>query len=150
MEQTPNRDSRVTLDHERDPLGVRRAILDWKLTDLDKRTMLKFHETIGIEAGRADIGRIKLMDWLQDENDRGWPDILGGGWHNIGTTRMADDPAKGVVNKNCRVHGISNLFMAGSSCFSTSGSANPTLSIVALTLRLSDHIRSLNLPMIWQ
>jgi choline dehydrogenase-like flavoprotein len=144
MEQTPNPDSRVTLDGERDALGMRRAVLNWKLTGLDKISMRKFHEKIGQEAGRSGIGRIKLMDWLQVENENEWPEILGGGWHHIGTTRMADNPAKGVVDKNCKVHGINNLFMAGSSCFSTSGSANPTLNIVALTLRLFDHIKSLD------
>jgi choline dehydrogenase-like flavoprotein len=145
MEQAPNPDSRIMLDHDRDALGVRRAMLDWRLSALDKRSIRKFHETIGLEAGRAQIGRIKLMDWLQAEREDEWPDILGGGWHHIGTTRMSDDPSKGVVDKNCKVHGIDNLFMAGSSCFATSGSANPTLSIVALTLRLSDHIRSLDI-----
>jgi choline dehydrogenase-like flavoprotein len=147
MEQSPNPDSRITLDHghESDALGMPRVILDWKLTPLDKRSIRKFHETIGQEVGRAGIGRIKLMDWLQVENENEWPEILGGGWHHIGTTRMADDPANGVVDRNCKVHGIDNLFMAGSSCFSTSGSANPTLSIIALTLRLSDHLKSLDL-----
>jgi choline dehydrogenase-like flavoprotein len=144
MEQAPNPDSRITLDHERDALGVQRVVLDWKLTALDKRSMRKFHETIGLEAGRADVGRMKLIDWLQSENDWEWPANLGGGWHHIGTTRMADDPAKGVVDKDCKVHGINNLFMAGSSCFATCGSANPTLTIIALTLRLSDHIMSLD------
>lgn len=144
MEQTPNRDSRILLDDERDALGVRRAILDWRLSTLDKQSIRKFHEAIGMEAGRAGIGRVRLMDWLQEKNDHEWPEVLGGGWHHIGTTRMADNAAKGVVDRNCKVHGLSNLFMAGSSCFPTSGSANPTLSIVALTLRLCDHIKSMD------
>lgn len=145
MEQTPNPDSRIMLDQDRDALGVPRAILDWRLSALDKRSIRKFHETLGLEAGRAQIGRIKLMQWLENENEDEWPDILGGGWHHIGTTRMSDHASKGVVDKNCKVHGINNLFMAGSSCFATSGSANPTLSIVALTLRLADHIKSLDI-----
>jgi len=143
MEQSPNPDSRVTLDRERDALGMRRATLNWKLTDLEKRSFRKFHEVIGLEAGRSELGRLKLMDWLQDENNKEWPETLGGGWHHIGTTRMADTPAKGVVDKHCRVHGMNNLFMAGSSCFATSGSANPTLSIIAFTLRLADHLKLL-------
>ena len=142
MEQSPNPDSRVTSDHERDALGLRRATLNWKLTDLEKRSFRKLHEVIGREAGRSELGRVKLMEWLRDENNHAWPEILGAGWHHIGTTRMADSPSDGVVDKHCRVHGIHNLFMAGSSCFVTSGSANPTLSIIALTLRLYDHLRS--------
>jgi len=60
--------------------------------------------------------------------------------HHIGTTRMHPDPKQGVVDQNCRVHGISNLHVAGSSVFPTSGHANPTLTIVALALRLADHL----------
>jgi choline dehydrogenase-like flavoprotein len=59
----------------------------------------------------------------------------------MGTTRMHDDPKQGVVDRNCRVHGIDNLFVAGSSVFPTGGAANPTLTLLALTLRLADHLR---------
>jgi choline dehydrogenase-like flavoprotein len=82
------------------------------------------------------------MDWLQDENNSEWPATLGGGWHHMGTTRMADNPKEGVVDANCKVFGIQNLYMAGSSCFPTSGAANPTLTLLALTFRLSEHLKS--------
>jgi choline dehydrogenase-like flavoprotein len=62
-------------------------------------------------------------------------------WHHMGTTRMADDPRRGVVDVACRVHGIRNLYVAGSSVFPTSGFASPTLTIVALALRLADHLK---------
>jgi choline dehydrogenase-like flavoprotein len=62
-------------------------------------------------------------------------------WHHMGTTRMADDPAAGVVDADCRVHGVSNLFVAGSSVFTTGGIGAPTLTIVALALRLANHLR---------
>jgi choline dehydrogenase-like flavoprotein len=62
-------------------------------------------------------------------------------WHHMGTTRMADDPTAGVIDRNCQVHGVSNLFVASSSAFPTGGTASPTLTIVALALRLADHIR---------
>jgi choline dehydrogenase-like flavoprotein len=83
------------------------------------------------------------MDYLEDPDDASWPDFAGGGWHHIGTTRMSDDPRSGVVDANCKVHGLSNLYVAGSSCFVTCGSANPTLTVVALSLRLSDHLKKL-------
>ncbi|MGB5361361.1 MAG: GMC family oxidoreductase, partial [Eudoraea sp.] len=67
---------------------------------------------------------------------------LGGGWHHMGTTRMSADHNKGVVDANCKVHGISNLFIAGSGCFSTAGAPNPTLTLVALSLRLSDYLKT--------
>ena len=72
--------------------------------------------------------------------------MLGAGrfgcfWHHMGTTRMSDDPGRGVVDADCLVHGVSNLYVAGSSVFPTGGTAAPTLTIVALALRLADHVR---------
>ena len=91
--------------------------------------------------GIAGIGRIKLMDFLHDGNENSWPEGVNGGWHHMGTTRMSEDPRKGVVNSDCQVHGITNLHVAGSACYVTAGAPNPTLTLVALSLRLSDHIR---------
>jgi choline dehydrogenase-like flavoprotein len=144
MEQSPNPASRIMLDTEQDALGVPRAILDWQLTPLEKKSIRKFYEVLGIQLGRAMAGRIHMLEWLHDERDSGWPSSLSGGWHHMGTTRMHDDPRQGVVDRNCQVHGIGNLFVAGSSCFTTGGSANPTLTLVALTLRLSDFLKSLS------
>jgi len=73
--------------------------------------------------------------------DTGWPASMTGGMHHAGTTRMHDDPREGVVNADCRVHDIANLYVAGSSVFPTMGAANPTLTIVALALRLADHLK---------
>lgn len=141
MEQSPNPSSRITLDTEKDGLGMARANLNWQLTPLEKRSIRKLFELIGQQAGRAGMGRVKVMDWLQDETDNSWPSFLGGGWHHMGTTRMHDDPKNGVVDANCKVHSINNLYIAGSSCFPTSGTANPTLTLIALSLRLSDHLK---------
>ena len=143
IEQAPNPASRVTLDTEKDGLGVARASLHWELTDFEKRSIRKIYELLGQEVGRTGAGRIKLMKFLEDTNDHSWPDFTGGGWHHMGTTRMSEDPKYGVVDANCKVHGISNLFIAGSSCFTTAGAPNPTLTLVALTLRLSDHVKEL-------
>lgn len=142
MEQSPNPSSRVYLSSEKDEFGMNRITLDWKLTMLEKRSIRKLYELLGQEIGRTGLGRVKLLDWLQDEKDTSWPSILGGGWHHMGTTRMHDDPTKGVVDANCKLHGIHNLYVAGSSCFTTSGVASPTLNLVALTLRLSDHLKN--------
>jgi choline dehydrogenase-like flavoprotein len=70
-----------------------------------------------------------------------WPSDVGFVFHHIGTTRMSDHPMQGVVDRNCRVHGIHNLFIAGSSVFPTAGSGPPTLLIVALAIRLADHLK---------
>ncbi len=143
IEQAPNPSSRVTLDSERDGLGVPRASLHWVLTPLEKRSIRKIYELLGQEVGRSGAGRVKLMDYLVDPHDFSWPTFTGGGWHHMGTTRMSNDPRQGVVDADCKVHGISNLFIAGASCFTTAGAPNPTLTLVALTLRLSDHIKEL-------
>lgn len=147
-EQAPNPDSRITLSREQDRLGVNRAQLDWRLTSLDKRTILRMQQAIGMELGRADLGRLKIE--LSEDNS--WPVPLSeggpfaGGWHQMGTTRMHIDPKRGVVDQNCRVHGISNLYIAGSSVFPTGGFANPTLTLLALTIRLADHLNAKHFP----
>jgi choline dehydrogenase-like flavoprotein len=141
IEQAPNPNSRVTLDTDIDKLGMPRAMLHWELSPLEKRSIRKIYELVGRQLGIAAKGRVKLMDYLQDEHDNSWPEFTGGGWHHMGTTRMSEDAKRGVVNANCKVHGIDNLYMAGSSCYVTAGAPNPTLTLVALTLRLSDHLK---------
>ncbi len=142
IEQAPNPDSRVTLGGEKDALGMPRVNLHWQLTELDKRSIRTIYNIIGQQMGLAGLGRIRLKEFLQDENDNiTWPEGTNGGWHHMGTTRMSDDPRNGVVDANCKVHGIQNLYVAGAGCFSTSGAPNPTLTLVALSLRLSDHLK---------
>jgi choline dehydrogenase-like flavoprotein len=141
QEQAPNPDSRVTLSAEKDALGMPRATLDWRMTELDKRSIRTFYQLLGRELGRSGTGRVQIREWLLDD-DRTWPSSISGGWHHMGTTRMHTDPRQGVVDANCRVHGLGNLYVAGSSVYPTAGAANPTLTLVALSLRLSDHLKT--------
>ncbi|MGN6637396.1 MAG: GMC oxidoreductase [Mucilaginibacter sp.] len=141
IEQAPNPNSRISLDTDTDALGMRRAMLHWELTPFEKRSIRTIYEIIGQQLGLAEKGRVRLMEYLRDENDTTWPEFTGGGWHHMGTTRMNEDPKQGVVDADCKVHGIANLYIAGSSCYATAGSPNPTLTLVALTLRLSDHLK---------
>ena len=138
MEQAPNPESRVVLGHDRDSLGCPRVILRWQLSAIDKHTAHRAHEILGEELRRAGIGR--LQSSLGREDDP-WPSGLRGARHHMGTTRMHSDPRRGVVNPDGRVHGIANLYVAGSSVFPTSGAANPTLTILALSLRLAEHVK---------
>jgi choline dehydrogenase-like flavoprotein len=88
--------------------------------------------------GRAGFGRLQIT---LDEQVETWP--LDSGGHHMGTTRMHPEPTSGVVDAQCRVHHLSNLFISGSSVFPTTGHANPTLTIVALAIRLADHLKRL-------
>ena len=147
-EQAPNPDSRVVLSTDRDALGVPKACLDWQLCDLDKRSVRVMMEAFDSELRRLDIGHVELPDWLRDEG-RPWQIdslISGhpiGGYHHIGTTRMASEASEGVVDSNGKVFGLANLHVAGSSVFPTSGWANPTLTLLALSLRLGERLAEL-------
>jgi choline dehydrogenase-like flavoprotein len=137
-EQAPNPSSRVTLCDNHDALGQPRVRLDWRLSAQDMRSMIRAQEIIDAELRRAGLGRLQIE--LQDETP---PPHLKGGWHHMGTTRMHMDPKQGVVDQHCRIHGLSNVFIAGPSVFPTGGYANPALTAVALTVRLADHIKQL-------
>ncbi|MCG6941929.1 MAG: GMC family oxidoreductase [Thiohalocapsa sp.] len=136
-EPVPNPDSRVMLAADADALGLRRTLLDWRLTEQDRRSLVANIDVLGAELAAAGVGRMRPLL----PHDGLWEAIVRGGSHHMGTTRMHDDPKRGVVDRNCRVHGIDNLYVAGSSVFPTAGSANPTLNIVALALRLVDHLK---------
>lgn len=141
LEQAPDPESRVSLAPERDALGLRRVQANWRLGDVERRTAARFTSYVAAEFARLGIGRCRLEPWLRDEHIP-VTDALAETSHYIGTTRMADDPREGVTDRNCAVHGMQNLYVAGSSVFPTAGQANPTLTIVALALRLADHLKT--------
>ena len=140
VEATPDPDSRVTLADDVDRLGSRRARVTWKLGTTQRRSSARMHELLRNALARANVGEVSLFP---ESHDTGWPASLSHGGHHSGTTRMHRSPAEGVVDENCRVHEVGNLFIAGSSVFPTIGYANPTLTIVALALRLADHVKKL-------
>ena len=136
-EQQPNRDSRISLGSKRDRLGTREVVVDWRVSPEDRSKAVTTLRLFGTEIGHAGFGRFRAA-WIDPD---AWPADLYGNDHHMGTTRMHNDPSLGVVDKNCRVHSIANLYVAGSSVFPTGGASNPTLTIVALALRLADHIK---------
>lgn len=140
-EQAPNPDSRVVLDTERDALGMRRAALDWRLTELDRRTLIEHAKVVGAEIARVGVGLFRVEEWLE-QGPGTWSDALAGHYHHMGTTRMAVDERKGVVDTDCKVHNVNNLYVAGSSVFPTGGYINPTLTLLALSLRLSERLKA--------
>lgn len=137
VEPTPDPESRVSLTGERDALGMRRIDLHWKPGDLALQSFNRGLELLAQEVGRVGLGRLQTR---QDAH-ADWPDGFGPSGHHIGTTRMHSSPKMGVVGPDSRVHDIDNLYVAGSSVFPTSGCNNPTLTVVALALRLADHLK---------
>jgi choline dehydrogenase-like flavoprotein len=137
-EQMPNPDSRIGLGKDLDVFGLRKVVVDWRLTAEDQRGMATGRRLLGKELDRGGFGRLEST---VPEDDSEWPSDMRGDQHHIGTTRMHRDPNMGVVDENCRVHGVTNLYVAGCSVFPTGGTFNPTLTIVALALRLADHIK---------
>jgi choline dehydrogenase-like flavoprotein len=140
LEQEPDPDSRITLSPERDRLGMQRAKIDWRIGALEKKTARVIANALVHEFRNLGFGRIEMADWLTNDAPA-TPEDLRGNYHFIGATRMSGTPQDGVVNADCRVHGVENLYVAGTSVFPTGGHANPTLTIVALAIRLADHLR---------
>jgi choline dehydrogenase-like flavoprotein len=137
VEHTPNRDSRITLSREhRDELGLPRVHVEMRYGEPEFDSIAAAIGCLATELGRLGIGRVRwdgkreqLVQYM-DSPSR----------HHMGATRMASSPRQGVVDAQCRVHGVGNLYIAGSSVFPTSGIANPTLTLLALALRLGDHL----------
>lgn len=141
-EAAPNPDSRITLSEEKDAFGLRRVALDWRLSEQDVLTMRTAVVAFGAHMAEQNIGRLQMAPWLEADAPKfpGIADDEVGGKHHMGTTRMAATPEHGVVDSNCRVHEVSNLYIGGSSVFASTGHCNPTYTIVQLALRLGDHL----------
>ena len=139
VEQAPNPDSRIRLAKECDRFGMPRAVVDWRLTGQEYATIERFTALLAPQWQRAGLGELRLG---------GPPDFgLASGlsaardiFHHMGTTRMSEHPSQGVVRTDLRCHDVDNLYIAGSSVFPTGGIANPTFTILALALRLGDHL----------
>jgi choline dehydrogenase-like flavoprotein len=138
VQQTPNLDSRVTLSTKKDPLGRPHPQLDWKLSQLDQEGVTKAQHLIAQEVGRSGFGRMRIE--MREGGDDFLTHCLNAS-HHMGTTRMDDNPTRGVTDGNAKVHYIRNLYVAGSSLFPTCGWPNPTLTIVATSIRLADHLK---------
>jgi choline dehydrogenase-like flavoprotein len=132
-------ENRICLGDERDRLGRREARVEWQLSDNDIHKMRRTIELFDKALRRSGIAHVEPA--FPDEIDA-WRSAAEAGRHHIGATRMHADPRHGVVDQHCQVYGTENLHIAGSSVFTTPGYANPTLTIVALALRLADRIKA--------
>jgi choline dehydrogenase-like flavoprotein len=136
-EQAANPASRVTLGRDRDRFGVPRPVLDWQVSGEDVRSIRRSEDLLDGELRAAGLASIERK--LGEEDP---PVVFEGLHHHMGTTRMDVDPKRGVVDGDGRVHGIRNLYVAGTSVFPTGGYINPTFTVVALAIRLADHVKS--------
>lgn len=137
QEQAPNAECRIVLSAERDRTGLRKVELRFRRSPVDLESLRTSVSLLARELGRHDLGRLQTV-FSGDALPRLEPDD-----HHLGATRMQNDPKQGVVDADGRVHGFDNLFVASGSVFPSGGFANPTLTIIALALRLADHIKGL-------
>ncbi|HWE53392.1 MAG TPA: GMC family oxidoreductase [Bryobacteraceae bacterium] len=141
LEQVPDRQSRVTLSEDReDALGMPLSKIDWKISDLERRTAKRMTQLVSDQFRRLGLPTPRTTPWLEDYN--AWRFNCVEKAHPTGTTRISESPNDGVVDRNCQVHGIDGLFVSGSSVFPTSGASNPTLMIVATALRLANFLKT--------
>ncbi|WMS42263.1 GMC family oxidoreductase [Acuticoccus sp. MNP-M23] len=139
IEQAPNPDSRITLSDQRDSLGEPRARIDWRLTALEQKTFRVFAETVQGELARTGLAEATVPSWLLGDD---WRENVTDFYHQMGTARMGTDPATSVVDDTQKAQDIDNLYVAGSAVFPTGSASNPTLTLLALTLRLADHLKA--------
>jgi choline dehydrogenase-like flavoprotein len=137
LEQAPNADSRVIVSDRKDALGSQIADLDWRINEHDVRSFQLGQDKMVNELSALDLGRVQIETITSDiVKSR-----VAGHYHQIGTTRMSTEPGDGVVNSDCRVHGIGNLYIGGSSVFPTAGYSGPTMMIIGFAHRIADHIQ---------
>jgi choline dehydrogenase-like flavoprotein len=140
VEQAPNRDSRILLSDTVDTFGQPRVRMDWRLGNLEHHTFAAITDRVGSEFARLGLGTLQAHTWTRDATSD-WTTHVEDAYHHIGATRMSSEPSSGVVTPELRVHSTANLYVCSSSVFPTSGYANPTLTIVALALRLADFLK---------
>lgn len=144
-EHMPNPNSRIFLDENNvDALGIPRAIVHIEFNEIDKKTIKAAHNIFMDRYVKANAGDYSFSESGLDEFINQKINSFNSSAHHLGTTRMSDDPLNGVVDRNCLVHGMTNLYVAGSSVFPTGGHVNPTLTIVALAIRLAEHLNLVN------
>jgi choline dehydrogenase-like flavoprotein len=137
MEMEPDPENRVTLANEVDAYGRPLPRVRHRCTEVDRRSLVALHRVLERELPAAGLGRFEtglttdLEPWPIDEDAS----------HHIGTTRLGTDPATSVVDTDLRLFEVENVYLAGSSVFPTSGCANPTFTLVALSIRLAEHLR---------
>ena len=145
IEQVPSAESFISLSSERDKYGMAKAKINWCIPAATIHTLKEFCLLLEAAFQRMQLGKIQWESWLSQSNEIIKMNLIDA-FHHMGTTRMSQSETTGVVDENCRMHGVGNLYIAGSSVFPTSGHSNPTLTLMALAIRLSQHIKTQTQP----
>ncbi|MFN9245395.1 MAG: GMC oxidoreductase [Cyanobacteriota bacterium] len=140
-ESEPLRDSRILLSDQTDAYGAARPVVQWLLGDQTLAALRAYFQAVKVSLEGAGIARVHLSPYLSD-GPLNWKDKAYSLYHHMGATRMAASPREGVVDGNCRVHGVDNLYVAGTSVLPTGSASNPTFTSLALTFRLAQHLAS--------
>jgi choline dehydrogenase-like flavoprotein len=136
MEQASNPDNRIRLSTQRDALGLPKTIVDWRIGDAEYRTAHRFAQIVKEELAHAGFAPLQWMPGLLEGSKPAMIDT----YHPMGGLRMGTDPAASVVDADLKVHGLANLHVASCAVFPSGGSSNPTFTLMALTMRLADHL----------
>lgn len=139
-EQVPSPESRIQLAGESDSFGLPRARIDLRFVEQDVQSVIDSHELLDKALRANGIGRLEYLYDAAKLRDKVWAQAADG-FHQVGTTRMGDDPEQSVVDADLKAHGLENLFVASSSVFPTSGQANSTMLAVAFGIRLVHHLQ---------
>jgi choline dehydrogenase-like flavoprotein len=143
-EMAPNPSSRVMLSEARDNLGMPRVRLDWRVGELERRTLSEFVRMLASEFERLGLGTFDLKQVAFLDDPAAWIGRAHDSAHHMGTARMHETPRLGVVDPQCQVHGIANLYIGSSAVFPTSARSNPTLTILALCVRIADRLKEIS------
>lgn len=137
FEQFPDKSSRVYLDTIKDELDMNKVVIDWHMSENEKASIRQLATNFAKDFAASDLGRVKLQNFILDAKEEIKTEPHA---HHLGTTRMAAHEKDGVVDTNSKVFGTTNLFIGGSSVFSTGGGGNPTMPLIQLVLRLGDYL----------
>jgi choline dehydrogenase-like flavoprotein len=139
-EQQPNPNSRISISCDRDVLGLPKTVVDWRWGEPERHTMQAYKQIFTEKWEGWGLGKLKWLCNFEEDSD--WKERISDIYHPMGGTRMSFDYKHGVVNSDLRLHSVANLYVASCSIFPTGGSSNPTMTMMAATLRLAAHLKT--------
>jgi choline dehydrogenase-like flavoprotein len=143
LEQVPRAEDRICLSDNRDALGQRKPIVDWRIGRQECDTARRFAQVVRAELERLHLAPLAWMTGVLEDGPAAIPIAMSDTFHPMGGLRMGNHPQSSVVDPNLKLHGVANLHVASCAVFPSGGSSNPTFTLMALTLRLADRLTTL-------